>query len=763
MNKIFRYISFLLLIVGVSTTASARSKRSTFNTYGRESSGMNGFDYKLQKPLGNDTFPSDEKGFWKHAYIGAGVGVSALGNTLSYIPKPGFRFNGQVGGWFTPVHGLRILGKGGILSVHKGTERSWFGGGQVDYMLNLSYLLRGYNPYRKFELIGTVGLEADVLRFNGAWGKEYGIGSSLQMRFNVAPSLFLFIEPRIAVQTGTRYDGTHDQYRIKADGSLSVGLGYRVLTGKYRSFGATDFDQKDDDNLYFGVSAGTWFSPRDINGFSDLTTVNPIGSFYAGKMFSSTSGLQLTAAGGTKKGNHRFFRSYFAFGTLDYVLNLDNAFGGYRPNQVFNLLVNIGVGGGISRRNLINQFSPVFSAGLTGQFRVSPNWAITLHPQVYAAKTEFFNRLASKRPAVVSVDLGLRYTIGDFTRRYPESEEAYAEGKHWFITAGAGIGKRFRKDFGLGSDVFVGFGKRFTPVSSWRAMLSGAVYPKSPCAIDFTAGLDYLSSITTAMCGYDPDRLFELQMVAGVFGGLANYDGPTIKTFGGKLGLHGNFRINEHLDLYIEPQVLLSRLPIEQRQHGWIPTARVNLGLRYRLGTPDGQRGHMSETLYGNNPYFVSLSAGPAIHTGATYKDNMNICGAFDIQAGRWFSMVSGARISVSNDWAKLFDNETTYLGSLHADYLLNATSLLDRRSSRKFHIIGAAGVGLAYGRNGHKPYSFAGYGGVQFRYNLPMNIDVHIEPGALLIKSSVLPKTHDFNHSAVISARMMVGASYRF
>ena len=153
MKKVFRYISLFLLIVGVSTPVSARSKRSTFNTYGRESSGMNGFEYKLQKQLGNDTFPSDERGFGKHIFLGVGGGISMLGNTLTYFPRPGFRFNGQIGSWFTPVHGIRILGKGGTLSVHEGTDRTWFGGGQVDYLLNLSPLLRGYNPARKFELI----------------------------------------------------------------------------------------------------------------------------------------------------------------------------------------------------------------------------------------------------------------------------------------------------------------------------------------------------------------------------------------------------------------------------------------------------------------------------------------------------------------------------------------------------------------------------------------------------------------------------------
>lgn len=755
MTKILRYISFLLLTVGLSTPAAA--KKSTLNLKGHPSSGMNALDYKLQKPLGNDSFPADEKGFGKHFFIGAGVGSSAQNSTFT-MPHPGAYLNGQVGSWFTPIHGIRLLGKGGVLNLQRGGTSTWFGGAQVDYMLNLSYLLRGYNPNRMFEMIATVGLEADMLRHNGVWGKQLGVGSSLQMRFNCGPSLYLFVEPRLAMVAGTRFGGYKENpYRMKVDPSLSVGLGYRILTGKYRHIGTTDFTQIKDDNIFFGAGAGAWASLRDLTNF-DMA-----GHVYVGKMFSSASGLQINATAGHKAAVGSIPNKYFTVATLDYVLNFDNALGGYRPRRVFNLLGNVGVGGGyIMLHNQANVAAPVLGAGLTALFKVSPNWAITIHPQTYFSTKTFFSSLSVKRPMIASVDLGLRYTIGNFSELHPHSYEELANDKRWFLTAGGGPGKRFRYDYGPGGDVFFGFGRRITPVSTYRVLAASSVFPTYPCEFDFTFGIDYLASITTAMRGYNPNRLFDLQLLVGLFGGAAEFNGPITVTAGAKAGLQGNFRLNEHLDLFIEPQIRASRLPL-YNQSTIIPELRCNLGITYRLGSSADLRGHISETPYGDGRNFAGISVGPTIFFGSMTSDRMNLSGAIDAHIGRWFSMVSGLRLVVSNDWNKFRGDNSTYLGAVHADYLLNLTSLFDRRAERRFHIIGAGGLGLGYSHNGQSPIGASVYGGIQFRYNLPWNIDIHLEGGGQLWQQRILPAETLFNQSLVLGTRILLGASYRF
>lgn len=758
MTKILRYISFILLTVGLSTPAAA--KKSTLDLKGHPSVGLNALDYKLQKPLGNDTFPTEAKGISKHFFIGAGIGIGSQTETVS-LPRPGMNFTGRVGTWFTPVFGARVVAKAGVTSLHTSEQTyTWFGGFQADLLVDMTTLLRGYNPNRKFGLISTLGVEGGALRYYGTLGKQFGAGASLQARYNIGNSLYLFAEPRIAVLAGTRFGGfEHHPYRMKINPTVSVGLGYRIITGEERRLEASDFNQTKDDNLYFGAGIGGW------TGLHYATRIHFGGSAYAGKMFSSTSGLQFTAALGHKGGNHVTERErVFTIGTLDYVLNIDNATSGYHPNRVFNLLANIGGGAGfVLVHNGSRDVTPVFSAGLTGLFRISPNWALTIHPQVYLSTTKFFENLNIRRPMLATVDLGLRYSIGDFSNRFPDSYETLANSNRWFFTAGAGIAHRTRFDYGLGTDIFIGIGKRFTPVSSYRIMAAGSAFPRRPVATNFTFHFDYLSSLTNAMCGYDPTRFFELQFVLGMFTGAAEYDGPLNFTIGGKTGLQGNFRINESLDLYVEP-LLLAAIQPQEYQRNLVPELRLNAGIRYRLGNPSYPRGHISETPYGDKRNFAGFAVGPSAYFSASNRSAIHMCAALDFYAGRWFSMVSGARLVYSDDFNGNNIDETTYVGALRADYLINISSLMDRRSERRFHVIGAIGAGIAFNKNGRNRVVPEAYAGFQFRYNLPWNIDVHAEAAMEAWQRAILPDFVQSNtHSAVFCPRLLFGASYRF
>lgn len=751
-----RTLFALLMILGVS--ASAGAKKSSYNLTGRESSGFNALNHVLQKPLDNDTFPETDKGLDKHIFIGAGGGVSVIGDAFSGKIKPGGRLGGQIGTWFTPLHGIRLGADAGLHSIHEWTDRTWFGALRAEYLLNLSALLRGYDPTRKFELIGAVGLEYQRIRQNGLWSNNIGIGMSMQARFNVAPSFFLFVEPRLAMMSGRdrQYDYPNSWHRFRADVSFNVGLGYRILQGRYRRMGSTVFSQINDDNLYFGADAGVWVFPR--NSFKPN---NPIAGAYVGKMVSSTSGFQATVAFAQHRGNNGDPHKYLAIGSLDYVLNLDNAFGGYRPDQVFQMLMNVGVSGGYVPNAGNRVISPGLSLGLTGMFRLSPNWGIYIHPQLYAFKRKFAQALGSEHAPMTAIDLGVRYTLGDFSRLHPRSYEEYASAKHWFITAGGGFDYRLRDNFGNGGNAYVGFGKRFTPISSWRLTLGGDVFPKMPFAVALTAHADYMSSITTAMMGYDPDRLFDLQMTLGVFAGIADYEASITKTYGLSGGLQANFRLNSHLDLYIEPQFLAVNAPYKYGARHWVPEMRANIGLRYKLGTPVGGRGYISDTPYGDHRNFAGISGGISAFSGSISAKSVNITGIFDIAVGRWFTMISGARAVYANDWINR-DDKLHYIGSVHADYLMNLTSLIDRSADRRFHIIGAVGVGIGFSKEANKASGIMTYGGVQFRYNLPYNIDVHIEPGANFWANRVIPNPTS-KHRFEMSGRLAAGLSFRF
>lgn len=569
-------VRFALAIALLATgTIVASARKTTANINDRETSGFNGLDHVLQKPLGNPSFPQDERGFGRHLYFGLNAAGSFINNSLSGDIRPGYNVGMHFGGWFTPVYGLRFSGYGGRHSVHNAVADAWFGAFRADYMINLSSLLYGYKPNRTFELIGAYGVLMQYTRQQNKGGFNYGIASSLQMRFNTGPSFYLFLEPEVSVIAGKKYDNTVSYDRMYTNLGLNVGLGYRILTGKYREAGATKFMQSKEDNLFFGVGGGLFTFPS-----IDMDAINPAVNLFVGKMFSSMSGLQISGSFGKLRHGSADFNRYFSIAQADYVLNLNNAFSGYRPDARFQMLLNFGVSAGIVHHN--NQLHPGVQAGVTGLLRLTKNWGLFVHPQIYAFREHFTDVLGLSKSSMVSVDLGVRYTVGDFTRIHGESTEEFAESKRWFANIGGGAGYRTRSGGVKMFDGFIGVGRQLTPISGVRLNLQGDFLNNIKGG---TLGVDYLSSITTAMMGYNPDRVFDLKAVAGVFGGVAQYSGGSTRgTFGAKGGLQANFRINRDFEIYVAPQVEGAYAPSSPNGNYWTPDVRMQLGLQYNFG-----------------------------------------------------------------------------------------------------------------------------------------------------------------------------------
>lgn len=745
------------MLMTVAAVAPASAKKNTMNFDGATTSGFNAMDHRLQKPLGNASFPEDQRGFGKHFFIGFNAGGALLGNNFSGGHKGGGTLGFRMGSWFTPVHGIRIGANIGNRAQDGG--HTWYHGYQAEYLMNLTSLLRGYNPNRRFELIASLGGILQRDQEHGLWGTNYGFVTSLQARFNVEPSMYLYLEPRLAVLGGAQYDSPTTVKRLHTNVGLNFGVGYRILTGRYRAEGSSPFTQKDDDNLYFGGGFG---------GFAMLTTnpnaKNPYVHAFVGKMFSSTSALEGSIDYGYVRVGGRTFQHHLMMASLDYSLNLNNAFGGYRPDETFQMYFNIGATAatlsGLEKRHIY----PGFNAGLMGLFRLSPNWGLYFHPQVYAFGNYFYRCIEHKNVPLLAVDLGLRYTIGNYSVNHEESQAAYDDdAKKWFFTGGAGAYHRMRGHYGNGGDVFFGFGKRFTPVSSWRVNFQGTFAKEHPYADAFTLHADYLASLTTGMYGYNPDRLFDLQVMAGAFAGTATYSGPHKPTFGLEAGVQANFRLNSNLDLFVEPQALAIVGPGYGNTMIWVPDLRVQLGLRYKLGTPVGERGNFTSTEYGERRNFIGISFG-----GSEITTRPNVAGSkmrlnpyLDVNVGRWFSMVSGLRAMYSHDFLK-YGDESSSVSSVHLDYMLDVTQLMDRREGRRFHVLGIIGAGAAFGSAEDTKTAPVIDGGVQFRYSLPANFDIHLEPGFMAWGNKVLPA--DFRgHKFVMAPRLSIGTSYRF
>lgn len=753
-SRVCRVLPALMLVAACCFPARLGAKMN-YHLNDTARSGFNALDHVLQKPLGNPVF--EHKRFGDHFFLSGGAGFDMAG----LHARPGLRGELTFGDWITPVNGWRVTLAGGVPSIAKGAPYPGYGAVGADYLLNLSSLLRGYDSRRVFELIGGLGAEYRRVRVpGGSWGNEIGVRASLQARFNVARALYLYVEPRLTLYAGTRYQGVTDRTRrFRPDAGLNLGLGYRLLRGAERREGATDFVNVDDSHLFFGVGAGAATFVRGAN----RSSLGPAAQIYAGKWLSSVAGLRLKADFGRYVVPGDPGHRYIATGALDYIWDISTAFSGYRPNEVFDLSLNLGVAAAYAD-NAKSKIYPGVEGGLTAAFRLSPNWSLYIEPQVQVFTRKFAGDVGKGEviSPMASVIGGVRYTIGNFAHDFADSYDDYAAARNSFLTISGAPSWRMRGGYGTGFAAAAGFGKRFTPISSWRLTANGEYFDCFPKFLSLALSADYLFSISTSMAGFNPDRVFDLSGVLGISGGIAKR-GEGVKPYAdAKVGLHGAFRLNDALDLFFEPQ-FVATYTTGAYARGWTPGLRVMAGLTYRLGRQAsfGDNAIAGSPLEGRRN-FVSLTAGPTLFSGNF--GNRHVNGAIDASVGRWFTLVSGGRIGLNYDFVPPTDSGARFnLGAVHADYMLNVTSLITRDPDRHFHIIGLLGGGIAFS---DAKYSRAGLmleTGMQFRYNLPYNIDVHIEPNASFIMNRVAGGVYASNSRFIMFTRVMAGASYRF
>lgn len=722
--------------------------------------GMNAIDHILQRPLGSPVF--DNKRFGDHLFISGGAGISVLGTALedrdNRSIRPSYRFGVSLGDWVTPVHGWRIGAAFGSHSKREGTTTPYFGSISADYLMNFTALLRGHNPYRCFELIGGLGIEYQRIRNNGVFGNEYGARASIQARVNATRSMYVYLEPSLTMLAGTKLMN-NDWRRFKPDVGINIGIGYRLLGKKERLAGATPFAGADDSHLFFGIGGGLSNFAHNLAYRS--TTDNITGTAHIGKMFSSAAGLRLKAQYGKlgMTGDNR--QRYLATGSLDYVWNISSAFGGYRPSELFSLDMNIGVAGAYVGTGT-KKIYPGIEGGFTALFRLSPNWGIYIEPQMQFFTSGFSRDMRGRSYSpVASVFAGLRYTLGNFRHEFAEDYKEYSGARNWFITFAGAPARRLRGNTDSGIAAMVGFGKRFTPISSWRVSVDGEAFHTNPRYASLSVGADYLFSISTSMTGFNPHRIFDLSGLIGVNAGFAKT--PDNMLAGGKAGLHGAFRLSEALDLFIEPQLLAAR----EFGHGnsrWEPEMRLMIGLNYRLGGSSSRHSESATPWIGDKRSFVSLAGGPMLSSNTFFDSKSErINGALDLAVGRWTSRVSGLRLGVTYDFVPDRNgSKPLNLFSAHADYMLNMTSLMDSNPARRFHIIGIAGIGAGKSDISQSRLRPMANAGMQFRYNLPGGIDLHIEPNVSFAPQRIA-YSYVRNNRFIALGRIMAGLSYRF
>lgn len=251
---------------------------------------FNPMDYVLQKRFLKKGKPFRKKPISENLFAGLFTGIDRIiphgGPVLDYSNPLGV----MVGYRFSPLHSLRLSGYYNKwhmtdlgYNLHQGTI-------DLDYMLNLTAYLRGYNPQRRVHVSGVAGVG---YIHNKYFVKHHSVlKGQLGLNLDVAigSNLHLYAEPYVAVTTGQLDLYEHvTELDFDALVGLRAGLKFTFNHDKYFSS-----DSIFNGNLFFELSQGMNAS---IDG--DLPVLRTMGTNYqisVGKWFAPVFGVRATAS-----------------------------------------------------------------------------------------------------------------------------------------------------------------------------------------------------------------------------------------------------------------------------------------------------------------------------------------------------------------------------------------------------------------------------------------------------------------------------------
>jgi hypothetical protein len=194
-------------------------------------------------------------GIWDNWFVQAGLDISLMNpygcNFGKVIPKGmTFGLNGALGKWFTPEYGLRVRGQwdNGLIP-NNGLEwvapaddpkKNYKKGGlaviSLDAMMNLTNIIAGYNPDRKWHTTGYARAGIISQFVDGSASPVGGMGLEETYRLNDRWSLFGSLGYQVSTSEGMGYGHTGMNVSAGSNGFFDIDFGVRYDIGRNKFY-----------------------------------------------------------------------------------------------------------------------------------------------------------------------------------------------------------------------------------------------------------------------------------------------------------------------------------------------------------------------------------------------------------------------------------------------------------------------------------------------------------------------------------------------
>ena len=233
----------------------AQVELGKINKEGRHAQNHSKSDSKLYKNQGSEEGGVLTNGIWDNWFVQVGMDMSLMNpygcNFSKVIPKGmTFGLNGAMGKWFTPEFGLKarvqwdngLIPNNGVewLPPVEDPKQNYKKGGlaavSLDAMLNLTNVIAGYNPERKWET--SAYLRAGIITqfVEGSGSPLGGLGLEETYRLNDRLSLFGSLGYQVSTSEGMGYSGTGMEVAAGSNGFFDIDFGIRYDLGRNKFY-----------------------------------------------------------------------------------------------------------------------------------------------------------------------------------------------------------------------------------------------------------------------------------------------------------------------------------------------------------------------------------------------------------------------------------------------------------------------------------------------------------------------------------------------
>ncbi len=587
--------------------------------------------------------------------LGGNVGLSG---EYHFSPYSGVRLTAD---YAQKVNGMEYGGQPLKYSVaHMNTG--------IDYMFDLSTLLAGYTPERRWDVLLAAGpvLSTRVSSNEELSGKfdrtTIGVQVGVPVQYHLNQNWGLSLEPRAQLfrigflnrlenyaapyatvdgslnsianlQLGLKYtpgeqyyermERMNESYDSRYD-FVNYAMGLQYASGTGLPFGSTA-------GMHLGIGLGRWFNPL-------------VGVRFGGEIASyHLRSVQLA-------GNEFLLKSARIGARADVLVNPLALSGGYTPGRFGTaLLLGWEAGGKVDALYYTKpavRFYNSLSVGAQLRMRTDENHTFYIEPR-YAIDN-----------GLVSMTAGLEYGMTNYRfrsgRRQPGEFSPY-----YNIGFAGGVSHRFITMLSKGMPqlgVAAGLSGEyhFTPYSGVRftADYAEVTTGSTQRTGHVNTGFDYMFDLSTLFAGYTPARRLDVSLAAGpVFSTNTSESNAAVSklartSVGAQVGIPVQYRLTDSWGVSVEPraQAFLNK---DYAALGGGRSAILNVlaGVRYTPGEQLYRRMESLNETYGGRHSFVNYSMGIqyASGTGMVFGNTGGM--QFGAGLGRWFNSLVGARL----------------------------------------------------------------------------------------------------------------------